>query len=192
MHVLFRLHPAARRSRGLRGVTPALLAAALATVLAAGNAGAQGGDRVVIRIADQSAAPGEVELSVRPEPLVIARDHPEPPRWQLDASARGVARTFAVSFESGSPFVVAAGTSDAESTISLGPLRVPLELGSYSYIVRLFGEGGGIVAETRATVDVRKTHGLARRAVFVMWAIGVVLLLFNYLDTRPLTRSYDH
>lgn len=195
----------ARVGRGARGTTagvPSLILASLVLILAAGGllvtgaARAAGGEPVLVRLAGergtQRGTPGPVGLVLKPDPVVLLRAHPEPPTWRLDPEARGAAHTFAVSFDNGSPFVTAAGTSAAEFPLSLGPLAPPIELGSYAYVVRLFAETGVILAETRGTVRIEESAGLARRAGLLLAAIGVVFLLFNYLDTRPYTRSYEH
>jgi hypothetical protein len=191
----------ARIERGARGTTasvPSLVLASVVLILAAGAlnvagaARAAGGEPVLVGLAGESGTPGPVGLVLEPDPVVLLRAHPEPPTWRLDPEARGAAHTFAVSFENGSPFVTAAGTSAAEFPLSLGPLEPPIELGSYAYVVRLFAETGVILAETRGTVRVEESTGLARRAALLLAVIGVVFLLFNYLDTKPYTRSYEH
>jgi hypothetical protein len=151
-----------------------------------------GGEQVLVGFTGRSGTPGPVELVMRPDPVVIVRSHPEPPAWRLDPDARGAAHTFAVSFDTGSPFVAAAGTSAAEFPLSLGPLSPPIQLGTYGYVVRLFTETGVILAERRGTVRIEESTGLARRAVFLLAGLGVIFLLFNYLDTRPYTRNYEH
>jgi len=171
----------------------ALLVLALVLPFAATSpARADGGEQVLVGFTGRSGTPGPVELVMKPDPVVIVRAHPEPPTWRLDPDARGAAHTFAVSFDSGSPFVAAAGTSAAEFPLSLGPLAPPIQLGTYGYVVRLFTETGIILAERRGTVRIEESTGLARRAVLLLAGLGVVFLLFNYLDTRPYTRSYEH
>jgi hypothetical protein len=170
----------------------ALFALALGVFALAAPAPAAGDEPVVIGIAGRGGAPGPIELALEPDPIVLVRSRPEPPTWRLDPTARGAAHTFAVSFEEGSPFVTAAGTSSAELSLSLGPLRPPIELGSYSYVARLFEETGVILAETRGSVRIEESTGLARRAGLVLAALGVVFLLFNYLDTKSYTRTYEH
>jgi hypothetical protein len=191
----------ARVEHGAHGTTagvPSLILAsvvlisAVGALLVAGAARAAGGEQVLVGFAGKSGTPGPVELVLQPDPVVLLRAHPEPPTWRLEAETRGAAHTFAVSFENGTPFVTPAGTSSAEFPLSLGPLAPPIELGTYGYVVRLFAETGVILAETRGTVRVDESTGLGRRAVLLLAGLGVVFLLFNYLDTRPYTRSYEH
>jgi len=170
----------------------ALLGVLALTLGAAGTVLATGGEQVLVGFTGRSGSPGPVELLMKPDPVVIVRAHPEPPTWRLDPDARGAAYTFAVSFDNGSPFVAAAGTGAAELPLSLGPLAPPIQLGTYGYVVRLFTETGVILAERRGTVRIEESTGLARRAVLLLAGLGVVFLLFNYLDTRPYTRSYEH
>ncbi len=165
------------------------------TMAPAGMARAQSGDRVTIGLAGRMGTPGPVELTVAPDPVIIGRAHPEPPTWQLDARARSVAHKFTVSFEAadhGGPFAVTQGETAAEGSISLGPLKEPMELGHHAYVVRLLGQGGEILAAANATVEVLETGSLTRRVLLILGGLGVILLLFNYLDSKPLTRSYEH
>lgn len=175
---------------GMRGV--ALLVYTLALLATAGAARAAGGEQVLVGFTGRSGTPGPVELVMKPDPVVIVRAHPEPPTWRLGPDARGAAHAFAVSFDNGSPFVAATGTSAAEFPLSLGPLAPPIQLGAYGYVVRLFSETGVILAERRGTVRIEESTGLARRVVLLLAGLGVVFLLFNYLDTRSYTRSYEH
>ncbi len=170
----------------------ALFVLTVLPLVAASPVLAAGGEQVLVGFAGRSGTPGPVEIAMKPDPVVIVRAHPEPPTWRLDPDARGAAHTFAVSFDSGSPFVAAAGTSAAEFPLSLGPLAPPIQLGTYGYVARLFTETGVILAEQRGTVLIEESTGLARRAMLLLAGIGVVFLLFNYLDPRSYTRSYEH
>ncbi len=134
----------------------------------------------------------EAQLLIVPDPLIIGRDRPGAAAWRLDDAARQIAQGFEVQFDSGSPFAGESATAASDTVISLGPLRQPLELGSYRYSVRLLGGGEGPVGERRGTVEIRDTSGISPKAYLFAGAIGVVLLLANYLDRNPLTRSYEH
>ena len=101
-----------RMRHGILGVLTVL------PLLAATAALASGGEQVLVGFTGRSGTPGPVELVMRPDPVVIVRAHPEPPTWRLDPDARGAAHTFAVSFDTGSPFVAAAGTSAAALSYS--------------------------------------------------------------------------
>lgn len=139
-----------------------------------------------------AAGPAHGGFLLAPEPLVIGRDRPAPAHWRLDPAARRAAVRFAIRFENASPFAGASASGPAEATLTLGPLRPPLELGSSSYAVALFDAAGQPVGEARGTVVVRESAGLPRRALLLAGALGLAFLLANYLDTRQYTRTYEH
>jgi hypothetical protein len=102
------------------------------------------------------------------------------------------AERFEIRFENASPFAGASASGPAEATLTLGPLRPPLELGSSSYAVELFDATGQPLGEARGTVVVRELEGLPRRALLIAGVVGLAFLLANYLDTKPYTRTYEH
>ena len=139
-----------------------------------------------------AAGPAHGGFLLAPDPVVIGRDRPAPAHWRLDPAARRAAARFQVRFEPTSPFAGASASGPAEATLTLGPLRPPLELGSSSYAVALFDAAGQPVGEARGTVVVRESAGLPRWVLLLAGALGLALLLANYLDSRVYTRTYEH
>jgi hypothetical protein len=41
-------------------------------------------------------------------------------------------------------------------------------------------------------VEIRETAGPSRRTFLIAGAVGLLLLVSNYVERKPLTRTYDH
>lgn len=145
--------------------------------------------QVVIGLAGPSRG---TELLIVPDPLVIGRDRPGAAGWRPDSAARAAVRAVEIRFDADSPFIQETASGSADTLITLGPLRYPSELGRFPYSIRLLDSGGTVVGEGSAAVEIRESAGLSLRVYLIAGAIGVVLLLSNYLERKPLTRSYDH
>jgi hypothetical protein len=143
----------------------------------------------VIGLKGHDAASG---LVVVPDPLIIGRDRPAPAFWRLDPAGRKAAQAVEIHFDEESPFIRASASGHADSLITLGPMRQPILLGRFRYAVRLLGADGSKIAESPAAVDIRETGAISGKAYLIAAAVGVVLLAFNYLERKPLTRSYEH
>lgn len=135
---------------------------------------------------------GASGLLVVPDPLIIGRARPAPAFWLLDPAARQVAQTFEIHFDDQSPFIRTSASGRADSMLTLGPMRQPVVLDRFNYAVRLVGSDGNTVGDARAAVDIRETGGVSRKAYLIAGAVGLLLLASNYLERKPLTRSYDH
>jgi len=135
---------------------------------------------------------GASGLRVVPDRLVIGRTRPAPAFWRLDPAARQAAQTFEIHFDDQSPFIRTSASGRADSMLTLGPMRQPVVLDRFNYAVRLLGSDGNTVGAARAAVDIRETGGVPRKAYLIAGAVGLLLLASNYLERKPLTRSYDH
>jgi hypothetical protein len=177
----------------LTGTTLATIIVLLGSIVTSSGVRAEDEHQILIRLVhDPTRATGSHgELEAIPDPLVLERDRPSATTWRFDAEHRSFS-TLEVSFEEGAPFSRSAGSGQADGTeVSLGQLKDPVDAGRFPYTVRLLDASGTEITLGHGTIQIQETMRIPPLAILIACGIGVIFLISNYVERKPLTRSYE-
>jgi hypothetical protein len=129
-------------------------------------------------------------LSVQPRLVTLGLNDPGYAHWELDASAKAIGGSFAVSFTQGAPFTTTTASGQTDDRCTLGPLSGGDGTGFYDYEVTLYDHAGHPAASRAAMLEVVEHRGLPRVYIALGVLLAILFIIFAFIE-GPLTRSYE-